>query len=380
MILFIDDEKNILSAMQRLFLDESYELLFANNALEGIKMLSRTKADVIICDIKMPVMSGIEFFSIVKKNHPESVRIIVSAVHEKDIVTRAINEGEIWKYILKPWDDTMMLDLVREAVKLSRGPKRKDEHNFNFEKKIFFLYPHEIIHEELIIDLIFNGYECYELHDEKTALKILGKYRESLLFINIDKQLKDLDWEKYITKLLNSEQTQSVLVGILSYNTDPNLRKLYLMKLGVQCGFIQLKASYQKISDTFLKVFEANEAKGRRQAVRAIVEKQEDALFNIKYGNAVYYGKIIDISKAAMACTMEEHPRLEIDDQIGNIQLKLKGVPVQTSGIIKMKRIQNGEFMFIIGFTCQKPEIGKKICHFVYRTLSEKVGEESANL
>ncbi|MDY7578231.1 response regulator [Herbaspirillum sp. RTI4] len=116
-LLLVDDEKNILSALNRLLRRDDYTILMANSGAEALEILSKTHVDVIVSDQRMPGMSGVEFFRIAKKTHPDSVRIVLSGYTELESVTAAVNEGSIYKFLTKPWDDVQLSEQIAEAFR-----------------------------------------------------------------------------------------------------------------------------------------------------------------------------------------------------------------------------------------------------------------------
>ena len=114
-LLIVDDDPNILKALQRLLLDESYRLLIAPDAASGLEMLAVNPVQVIISDQRMPGMSGIEFLSRVKEIYPDTVRMVLSGYADLETVVEAVNEGALYKFIAKPWKDEQLLKLIREA-------------------------------------------------------------------------------------------------------------------------------------------------------------------------------------------------------------------------------------------------------------------------
>jgi response regulator RpfG family c-di-GMP phosphodiesterase len=123
-LLLIDDEPNILSALQRLFRRDGYTILACDNADEAFELIERQPVDVILSDQRMPGMSGVEFLRRVKESHPDTVRIVLSGYTDLQFITDAINEGAIYKFLTKPWDDTQLREQVREAF---RGKEIADE-------------------------------------------------------------------------------------------------------------------------------------------------------------------------------------------------------------------------------------------------------------
>jgi FixJ family two-component response regulator len=123
-LLLVDDEPNILSALQRLFRRDGYTILATNSAEEAMALLASQPVDVILSDQRMPGMSGVEFLRRVKESHPETVRIVLSGYTDLQFITDAINEGAIYKFLTKPWDDQQLREQVREAF---RGKEIADE-------------------------------------------------------------------------------------------------------------------------------------------------------------------------------------------------------------------------------------------------------------
>ncbi|MDR1597159.1 MAG: PilZ domain-containing protein, partial [Treponema sp.] len=138
-------------------------------------------------------------------------------------------------------------------------------------KKVFFLYPHSVIQDALVDELIMQGFEIYMLRDHKRARKLIERFPGSIMFINIDERLEEAEWEAYIQEILDNPQIQTKL-GILSYNTDRELMEKYLMKMMVPCGYIQLKQGVKESTLIIHNALLANEAKGRRKSFRAACE------------------------------------------------------------------------------------------------------------
>ncbi len=117
-ILMVDDELNVIRSLKRLFRKEHYNIITANSGVEGLETVKSNSVDVIISDQRMPRISGVEFLSKVRKDFPRIIRMILSGYTDIQTVTAAINEGNVYKFILKPWDDNYLLDAVHEALRL----------------------------------------------------------------------------------------------------------------------------------------------------------------------------------------------------------------------------------------------------------------------
>ncbi|MBS4099532.1 MAG: response regulator [Sulfuricella sp.] len=114
-ILLVDDEENILAALTRLLRRDGYRILKANSGREALELLTTTKVGVILSDQRMPEMSGVEFLRKAKALYPETLRIVLSGYTELKSVTDAINEGAVYKFLTKPWEDELLRAHVREA-------------------------------------------------------------------------------------------------------------------------------------------------------------------------------------------------------------------------------------------------------------------------
>ena len=114
-LLLVDDDVNALAALHRLFRRDNYRILTAVSPAEGFELLALHQVQVIVCDQRMPVMSGTEFLSKVKEMYPDTMRIILSGDTGLQAVLDSINRGAIYRFYTKPWDDTQLRDNIRLA-------------------------------------------------------------------------------------------------------------------------------------------------------------------------------------------------------------------------------------------------------------------------
>jgi two-component system NtrC family sensor kinase len=116
-ILCVDDEANVLKSLKRLFLDEDYEILTAESGQEGLAILEQHQpVQVVISDYRMPEMDGVAFFKQVHARWPNTVRIVLSGYADTAAVVAAINEGQVYKFIPKPWNDDELKVAIAKAV------------------------------------------------------------------------------------------------------------------------------------------------------------------------------------------------------------------------------------------------------------------------
>ncbi|MBD5804940.1 Cyclic di-GMP phosphodiesterase Gmr [Azoarcus sp. Aa7] len=114
-LLLVDDEPSIQSALRRILRREGYTLLFAGSAVEALELLSRHAVGVVISDLRMPGMDGVQFLDKVRSLHPQAVRMILSGYADVGMITSAINRGAVFRFLHKPWDDRELLEAVRDA-------------------------------------------------------------------------------------------------------------------------------------------------------------------------------------------------------------------------------------------------------------------------
>lgn len=148
-ILCVDDEPNVLNALRRLFIDEDYVIFTASSGPEGISILEKEHVQLVISDYRMPSMNGVEFLKEVYKRWPQTVRIVLSGYADASAIVGAINEGHIYKFIPKPWNDDEL------KVTISNSVER------------YFLF---IRNEELTVELKTKNDELLKLNDQLKSL------------------------------------------------------------------------------------------------------------------------------------------------------------------------------------------------------------------
>jgi two-component system probable response regulator PhcQ len=125
-ILFVDDDPNILLAMKRALQHEPFQIFAVTSAKEALNLLQNKQVDVVVSDEKMPGMSGTEFLAIVHAQHPEVVRIILTGHASIDSYVNAINEGEIYRFLLKPCSPALIALTIRYALLQKGLTKQRD--------------------------------------------------------------------------------------------------------------------------------------------------------------------------------------------------------------------------------------------------------------
>lgn len=129
-ILCVDDEPNVLHSLERLFMDDNIDIMTATNAADALDILKNNRIAVIISDNKMPKVTGIDFLQMAKNISPDSVRLMLTAFADAKSAIDAINKGEVYKFITKPWDDAELKDIVFNTLnryKIALSMKKANE-------------------------------------------------------------------------------------------------------------------------------------------------------------------------------------------------------------------------------------------------------------
>lgn len=115
-VLIVDDEKDVLSALKRTLADEPYEVYTARSGAEAMDLLKRKRFKVIVSDELMPGMKGNEFLGVVRTRCPETVRIMLTGHASVEAAMKAVNLGEIYRFLTKPWSEAELKLAIRAAV------------------------------------------------------------------------------------------------------------------------------------------------------------------------------------------------------------------------------------------------------------------------
>jgi len=116
-VLFVDDEENILKSIQRGLFEEPYKKRYANNGAEALEIINREAISVLVTDMRMPGMDGLTLLKEVSEKKPEIVRIILTGYSQISTLISAINTGQIFRFLTKPWRaETEFIPAIRQAI------------------------------------------------------------------------------------------------------------------------------------------------------------------------------------------------------------------------------------------------------------------------
>jgi len=136
-VIFVDDEANVLSSLRRELRKEGYKKFFTTDIDEVFSLLENNEIHVVVTDMRMPIMTGLELLREVRKKYPDIIRIVLSGYTQITTILSAINSGDIFKYITKPWDaENNLIPSIREALNVYDEKKEKENEVTELESKL----------------------------------------------------------------------------------------------------------------------------------------------------------------------------------------------------------------------------------------------------
>ncbi len=127
-ILLVDDDVNVLRSLKRLFgRDGEIDTVLAENAQEGVSVLKSQHIDLLISDQRMPHIEGHKFIEFVKKYYPDVIRIILTGYADTEAMLAAVNRGEVYRYLYKPWEDNELMVTVKNALKHAKAEQEREK-------------------------------------------------------------------------------------------------------------------------------------------------------------------------------------------------------------------------------------------------------------
>lgn len=116
-ILIVDDEQHVLSSLYRLFNGDPVAVYAAESPHKALSLLKKHPVDLVLSDEKMPGMSGVEFLKKVREHYPDIIRIMLTGDAKLETAMKAVNEGEVYRFLTKPWSPDELRALILKALK-----------------------------------------------------------------------------------------------------------------------------------------------------------------------------------------------------------------------------------------------------------------------
>nr|HIL77232.1 response regulator [Rhodospirillales bacterium] len=114
-LLVVDDESKVLTSVRRALRKQNWNLLFANSGMQGLEMIENYDVDLVISDIRMPRMDGLEFLKQVRERFPNTGRIAFTGYADDEVLSRIFSEADVYTLIPKPWDNNEMTSIISKA-------------------------------------------------------------------------------------------------------------------------------------------------------------------------------------------------------------------------------------------------------------------------
>lgn len=115
-VLLVDDDAHVLNSIRRVLHKEDYRLLTASGGMEALDIMRENHVNVVLTDLGMMGMDGIDLLTEIKRLYPETIRLVISGSSDSETILNAINSGNIYRYITKPWNDMELKILVKQAL------------------------------------------------------------------------------------------------------------------------------------------------------------------------------------------------------------------------------------------------------------------------
>ena len=241
-------------------------------------------------------------------------------------------------------------------------------------KKIFFLHPTVVVQNRIIVELVQQEYEVYIAKNKDSIRKVLRKYPDSILFVDINEHMPEKDWELWIKGVMEASDTKSVSIGIISANENDQLKQKYIALMKLPCGYTALKFDLDKTIMQIITILQAVNAKGRRKYIRANTEKETNTTVNLPWDGEFIKGHIKDISVVGISCTLATNPEIGKNTLVKDIQIKLQSALLKVEGIIVGSRMEGQEKIYVILFTQRiDPEARIKIRKYIQYNLQSKM-------
>lgn len=267
-LLVIDDEDEICKSLFRQF-RRNYDVHIAASADEGYRIMSETPIQVIISDQRMPGMKGTEFFNKVKGEFPDAVRLLLTGYADIQAVIEAINDGNIFRYVTKPWDPVELETVVREAferynliVQNRRLLTELTEANALLEQRVAErtaeLAEKNATLEELITQK--NGFMGMAAHDLRSPLTALRGFSDLLL----DPRTKPEEYQEFVYFIRETiDQMLSLLNDLLDITA-------------IEAGKLQLNLEHVDIRHFLNSIAKLNRYVGEKKQIALEVDIAPD--------------------------------------------------------------------------------------------------------
>jgi DNA-binding NtrC family response regulator len=171
-LLVVDDEVVVLKSLRRIVRDDGYRVFTARDAEEALRIVSSEAVDVVLSDIDMPGMNGLDLMVRLRRNHPRVVRLLLTGRATVATAVGAINDGEVFRFLTKPWDMDELREVLRQAAR--RAADQRAETSGGGDQRSTRLLALEREHPGLTQVALSNGVYRIEAARISTILAAIG--------------------------------------------------------------------------------------------------------------------------------------------------------------------------------------------------------------
>jgi serine/threonine-protein kinase len=226
-ILLVDDEERILRSMRMLFFS-GYNVRMTTDPQEAINILRAEKIHVVVSDQRMPVMNGSQLLKIAKETSPATMRILLTGYSDLEASIASVNEGEVFRYLMKPWDAEEVKKVVAEAVAIAEASFAVQSHSEVLaaapdRKPRVLIIDHDEDTAKAVHEILSDRCEIVWAADAQQAMEELAKQDVSIVVSEL--MLGDTN-VAYILKTIKQLNPQTQCVVVTKFSDTSRLIEL----------------------------------------------------------------------------------------------------------------------------------------------------------
>lgn len=265
-VLIVDDEVEILKALNRGLRMEPYEKFFIDSGQKAIELFAREEIAVVITDMRMPGMNGLELLQFIHKISPDTVKIVLTGYTQLPQILVTVNKVDIYKFLTKPWDlDTELKVYIKEAIQLYHERHSKETKERSLEKK-----------NALYQKLLTEGYEKVDY--------FLKLYEEIIKTINYHHLLTTEDIRHASKAIEPLMPKDGINDSLLKYEKEQIFAEV-MHKMNTRMNYLNKVFDYTKFSLRAFDLDDIIEFFNKQYALRDILEVTEDSKKLFYYDN-----------------------------------------------------------------------------------------------
>jgi len=223
-LLLVDDEPRILRSLSMVF-KNNYHILTAESAADALRLMKINKVHVILSDQRMPGMTGSELLKKVKANYPETIRLLLTGYSELNAIINSINEGEVFRFISKPWSKSKLIETVGKAAQIAIDLEKDRSH----KKTVTSVPVNNVIPNFMVLDKEKNTHDLIKkivgdkasvFYETTVGEAIDTLSRENVAILISDLKLGEQDITAQISML--KQLNPALVIIVMTEFTDTN--------------------------------------------------------------------------------------------------------------------------------------------------------------